>query len=125
MSFARRSRMAALGAALTLVTAGGLALISAGPASATSVVRGTGTHWTPARTNIVHGGSVRWAAVTNQHQVKAYGGNWRFTSRMLQPGQSTLAKTFNTRGTFKFYCTIHGSVVNGVCSGMCGRIVVT
>lgn len=124
MSLARRSRGAALAAAVTLMAAGGLALIPGGPASATVVVRGVGTRWSPATTNILRGGSVRWMAVSNAHQVRAYGGNWTFGSRILQPGQSTLARTFNTRGTFRFYCTIHGRLVNGVCQGMCGRIVV-
>jgi plastocyanin len=110
---------------LTLVAAGGLALIQATPASATSTIWGVGMQWSPVRTNIVHGGSVRWSSVSNTHQVKAFGGNWHFTSRMLHPGQSTTAKTFGTRGTYRFYCTIHGSIVNGMCHGMCGRIVVT
>ena len=123
MSKGHRSRGAALVAATFLAV--GMAMLPAAPASATSVVRGVGTHWSPVATGILRGGSVRWSAVSNEHQVKAYGGNWTYRSRILQPGQSTLARTFNTRGTFRFYCTIHGSLINGVCHGMCGRIVVT
>jgi len=70
MSFAHRSRVAALAAALTLVAAGGLALIQATPASATSTIRGVGMQWSPVRTNIVHGGSVRWSSVSNTHQSR-------------------------------------------------------
>ena len=124
-SFLHRSRAALLAAALALVAAGGLAVIPSTTAQATAVVRGSGTQWSPVRTNIARGGQVRWAAVSRTHQVKAFGGNWTFTSRMLAPGQTTMPRTFNTRGTFKFYCTIHGSVTNGVCHGMCGRIVVS
>jgi plastocyanin len=124
MWFARRSRSTVLAAALTLVAGGGLALVPASPVSAAAVVRGIGTHWSPITTHILRGGSVRWSAVSNTHQVKAFGGNWTFQSRLLHPGQSTRARTFNAQGTFKFYCTIHGSVVNGVCHGMCGRLIV-
>ena len=124
MSFAHRSRGTALAAALSLMVGMGLAVLPATPASATSVIQGISTHWSPTTTTILQGGSVRWMAVSNTHHVKAYGGNWTFQSRFLHPGQSTLTKTFNTRGTFRFYCTIHGAIVNGVCQGMCGRIVV-
>jgi plastocyanin len=41
------------------------------------------------------------------------------------PVGTSVTRTFNRRGTFRYYCTIHGNVVNGVCSGMCGRIVVS
>jgi plastocyanin len=125
MSFAHRSKAALLAAALTLVAAGGLAVVPSTTAQAVAVVRGSGTTWNPVRTNITRGGQVRWAAVSGTHQVKAFGGNWTFTSRMLSPGHTTTPRTFNTRGTFKFFCTIHGSVTNGVCHGMCGRIVVS
>ncbi len=124
MSLAQRSRGLALAAALSLTVGTGLAVLPATSASATSLIRGVGTHWSPISTSFLRGGSVRWTAVSNSHQVKAFGGNWTYQSRILHPGQTTLARTFNTRGTFRFYCTIHGSVVNGVCHGMCGRIVV-
>jgi plastocyanin len=124
MALAHRSRSAALAAALSLVVGSGLAVLPVTPASATAAINGIGMHWSPVATSILQGGSVRWKAVSNTHQVKAYGGNWTFQSRILHPGQATLTKTFNTRGTFRFYCTIHGSIVNGVCHGMCGRIVV-
>ncbi len=43
---------------------------------------------------------------------------------MLHPGTSTAPRRFNKRGTYRFYCTIHGSVTGGTCSGMCGKVVV-
>jgi len=114
-----------LAAALSLLVGTGLAVLPATPASATVLIRGIGTQWSPITTNILRGGSVRWKAATGgPHQVKAWGGNWTFQSRILQNGASTLARTFSTRGTFRFYCTFHGRIVNGVCEGMCGRIVV-
>ena len=41
------------------------------------------------------------------------------------PNGTSVKRTFNRRGTFRFYCTIHGNLVNGACSGMCGSIVVS
>jgi plastocyanin len=108
-----------------LITSGAITLLPQTPASAAALVKGIGTNWSPTRTNILRGGSVRWKAVSGTHQVKAYGGNWTFQSHLLAPGQITLARTFGSRGTFRFFCTIHGSVTNGVCSGMCGKIVVS
>jgi hypothetical protein len=52
----------------------------------------------------------------------AYGGHWIF-NRIL-PNGSSVTRRFLRRGTFLFRCTIHSRIVNGVCQGMCGRIVV-
>lgn len=124
MSFTSRRRSVALAVALTLTATGAITLLPETPASAAVLVKGIGTSWSPVRTSISRGGAVRWKAVSGTHRVKAYGGNWTFLSRFLSPGERTKARTFNRRGTYRFYCTIHGSVVNGVCSGMCGKIVV-
>ena len=32
---------------------------------------------------------------------------------------------FNSSGTFRFYCTIHGNVSGGNCTGMCGKVLVS
>ena len=96
-------------------------VIPAASASA-AVVKGDGTRWRPARTDIARGGSVRWKAVLGNHVVQAYGGNWTYHHRIDQ-GERTKLRTFNRRGTFRFYCTIHGSVAGGTCTGMCGKIV--
>jgi plastocyanin len=50
--------------------------------------------------------------------------------REIVPGttirwRAVAARTFDRRGTFRYYCTIHDTVVDGVCSGMCGRIVIS
>jgi plastocyanin len=55
--------------------------------------------------------------------VKSRGSNWSYFRNV--PVGTSVARTFTRRGTFRYYCTIHGSVVNGVCSGMCGSIVVS
>jgi len=92
-------------------------------ASAATLVRGSSMRWHPATATIARGGVIKWKAVDTRHTVTSYGTNWSF-SRSLAAGSST-TRTFNRRGTYKYYCTIHGSVSGGVCSGMCGKIVVS
>ena len=78
--------------------------------------------WRRKTTSISAGDSIRWKAVEGNHNVQSRGSNWSFF-RTLPQGDS-VTRTFDRRGTYKYYCTIHGSVQNGECSGMCGRIVV-
>lgn len=78
--------------------------------------------WRPASRSIAVGDRVRWRAVDGSHNLKSRGANWSFFRNL--PQGTTVGRTFNRRGTFRYYCTIHGSVQNGVCTGMCGRIVV-
>jgi plastocyanin len=113
---------------VVLTLAAGLTLGTSGAADAVTVgVRGifNGTRyvWSPKVRSIVPGTTIRWRAVDGSHNVKSRGANWSYF-RSLPIGTS-VARTFNRRGTFRYFCTIHGSVVNGVCSGMCGRIVVS
>ena len=91
-------------------------------ASAATLVRGNSMRWHPATVTIARGGTIKWKAVDTRHTVTSYGSNWSF-SRSLSTGSST-THTFNRRGTYRYYCTIHGSVSGGVCSGMCGKIAV-
>jgi plastocyanin len=102
-----------------------LVLGSVGTAQAVvaATIRGSGTSWNPTRVTISAGQTVRWKATSGNHTIHAYGGNWSF-SRTLNDGTSR-TRTFNSTGTFKFYCTIHGSVSGGTCSGMCGKVRVT
>jgi len=91
-------------------------------ANSAVVVKGSGTHWRPKVTSIHTGVKVVWKAVSGSHTVTAYKGHWSKNTSLPQ-GHST-SFTFNSSGTYKFYCQIHGSVTNGVCTGMCGKIVV-
>jgi plastocyanin len=113
-------------ARIVIAAAVASALIAPQAASAAVVVRGTtgtsGFVWKPKRVEIAKGVVVRWKAVAGSHTVVAYGGNWSF-SRNLPLG-STTSRTFNRAGTFRYVCSIHGSVNGGTCSGMCGRVVV-
>ena len=111
-----------------LALAAGLAVGTSGAADAVTVgVRGifNGTRyvWSPKSRAIVPGTAIRWRAVDGSHNVKSRGSNWSYFRNL--PRGTSVARTFNRRGTFRYFCTIHGSVSNGVCTGMCGRIVVS
>jgi len=122
MSGSLRSRIT-VGLTTLMLAAPAAVLLPATPALAFVVVNGTGTHWSPSSVTIAHGVSIHWHAKLGNHILKAYGGNWSFFHTLNQG--ATVSRTFFTRGIFHFYCTIHGRLVNGVCSGMCGKIIVT
>jgi hypothetical protein len=48
--------------------------------------------------------------------------NWTYFRNL--PLGTSVARRFNRKGTFRCICTIHGRIANGVCTGMCERIVV-
>jgi plastocyanin len=111
-----------------LALATGLTFGASGAAEAVTVgVRGifNGTRfvWSPQTRSIVPRTTIRWRAVDGNHNVKSRGSNWSYFRNL--PRGTSVARTFNRRGTFRYFCTIHGNVANGVCTGMCGRIVVS
>ena len=115
-----RTQIAFVAAALLVMT---VAVTAKGAEARTAkVVRGVGTSWSPRVIRIASGTSIRWKAVSNSHTVTAYGGHWTF-NRSLPQGSST-QRRFKTQGTFLFRCRIHSQLVNGVCQGMCGKVVV-
>jgi plastocyanin len=110
------------------VLAAGLMLASAGIADAVTVgvrgiFNGTSYVWKPKTRPVARGTTVRWKAVDGSHTVKSRGANWSYFRNL--PAGTSVTRTFNRSGKFRYYCTIHGSVSNGVCTGMCGRIVVS
>jgi plastocyanin len=109
---------------ILVVTACAVVMVAAtASASTATTVRGSGTRWRPVSTSIARGGFIRWKAVLGNHVVKSYGSNWSYQRRIDQ-GEVTPRRAFNRRGTFRFFCTIHGNVTGGTCTGMCGKIVV-
>ncbi len=113
-----------------VVLAIGLATISgtAGIADAVTVgvrgvFNGTRSVWKPKVRDIARTTTVRWRAVDRNHNVKSRSANWSYFRSI--PIGTSVKRTFNRRGTFRYYCTIHGNLANGVCSGMCGSIVVS
>ena len=122
----RRTRLSLILAAFLVVTAvattGAAASGRATPTRATKTVKGIVTHWMPATVRISPGGEIRWKAVSGTHTVTAYGGNWTF-NHSLPTGQVE-DRHFAHAGTFRFRCTIHSTLTNGQCTGMCGKVVV-
>lgn len=110
-------------AAAIVAVVGAIGVGAAPAASAAVLIRGNSSRWHPTTTTILRGGAVRWKAVDVRHTVRSYGSNWSYSAD-LPAGTSTSPKTFTRRGTFRFYCSIHGSVSGGVCTGMCGKVVV-
>jgi plastocyanin len=104
-----------------------LVLAIAGAASGAVLVRGIRTDsgrnvWRPRIVDIARGQTVKWKAVEGTHTVTAYGGNWSKNVTLSQ-GEAT-TKTFNNNGTYRFRCTLHSTLSNGTCNGMCGKVVV-
>jgi plastocyanin len=97
------------------VPAGGAVVIKATFANGSNVFK-------PKRTEVAVGTRVVWKAVSGTHTVTAYGGNWS-KNVTISTGETT-GKRFTAGGVYKYYCNIHGDVVGGVCSGMCGKVVV-
>jgi plastocyanin len=115
------SRRTRAGVALALTAM--VLLTMTGIAQAVTTIQASGTNWSPTRVSIHVGQRVRWTAVSGNHTIKSYSANWSYL-RTLDQGTSR-RRTFSSTGFFKFYCTIHGSVSGGICSGMCGRVRVT
>jgi plastocyanin len=81
-----------------------------------------GYRWQPKAVTVAVGTKVVWTAVMGSHTVTAYKGKW--TKSTTLPQGSTTSFTFKSAGVYKFRCRFHSTLVNGVCSGMCGRVVV-
>jgi plastocyanin len=55
--------------------------------------------------------------------VRATSANWSKSTGTLEPG-STTPFTFTQAGVYRYRCTLHSTIVDGKCSGMCGRVTV-
>jgi plastocyanin len=93
------------------------------PTRATKTVKGISTHWSPTIVRISVGDTIKWKAISNTHTVTSYGTNWHFNHSL--PQGATMSHRFSHAGTFRFRCMIHSTLTNGVCSGMCGKVVVS
>ena len=110
----------ALAVVLTLGMSGAADAVTVG---VRGVFNGSRFVWSPKVRDITRGTTIRWRAVDGSHNVKSRGANWSYFRNL--PLGTAVSRTFNNRGTFRYYCTIHGSVSNGVCTGMCGSIRVS
>ena len=98
-----------------------IAVVAVGPVSA-ATIRGSGTRWRPSTVDIDRGDRVRWRAASGTHTVRAYGGDWRYSKR-ISHGES-VSRVFRQLGTYRFFCSIHGNLAGGNCTGMCGKVLV-
>ncbi len=112
--------------AATILTVVLLCAFAVQPASAAVVIKGVSTtsgfRWKPHKVSIATGTKVVWKAVTGTHTVTAYKGKWSKDTTIAQGTKTSF--TFKKAGVYKFRCIFHSALVNGVCSGMCGKVVV-
>jgi plastocyanin len=107
---------------LSLVAVASMILGQATVAQAAERVRASGTSFRPARLKIEEGTRVVWKAIGATHTITAYRGHWS-KDVTLSAGETTRFR-FTDSGRYKYRCTIHSTLTDGVCSGMCGKIVV-
>jgi plastocyanin len=122
MAARRRRGIAVLAISLATIT-GTTGVADAVTVGVRGVFDGSRYVWRPKVREVARTTTVRWRAVNASHDVKSRGANWSYFRSI--PNGTSVKRTFNRRGTFRFYCTIPGNVANGVCSGMCGSIVVS
>lgn len=121
---AKRGRKGIVVVLVSLATlSGGTGIAEAVTVGVRGIFKGTGYVWSPRVRDVARTTTVRWRAVDGNHNVKSRGANWSYFRSI--PNGTSVKRRFDRRGTFRFYCTIHGDVANGVCSGMCGSIVVS
>jgi plastocyanin len=119
-----RSRSRYLRAIVSLALSGALILAFTGTALAAERVRATDSRlFRPKTLSIPRHTKVVWkAGPSAAHTVTAYKGPWHKDTFIPAGGRTHF--TFDRAGTYKYVCMIHGSVTGGVCSGMCGKVVV-
>lgn len=108
--------------AIALAVAAGLVLsASAALADTFGVAATSGNRWKPAHRYISKSDRVRWRNPTGRrHTIRSYGGNWSYFKGLPSGGART--RQFTRTGTFRYRCTLHSTMNNGACSGMCGII---
>jgi plastocyanin len=78
--------------------------------------------FSPAATTVAKGTKVTWRnASDDDHNVTGYG---KWTSSLVLAEGGSAAKTFTKAGTYKYRCTLHSTLSDGKCNGMCGKVVV-
>jgi plastocyanin len=114
-------RLMTMAATIVLVWA-----FTAPSAGAVTLIKGVDTtagfRWKPHAVSVAVGAKVAWKAVTGTHTVTAYEGKWKKNTTIAQG--ATTSFTFKVAGVYRFRCVFHSTLVNGVCSGMCGKVVV-
>ncbi len=99
--------------AMTGVAEGGTVTVKVGA---------SGNTFSPKTKSVPKGTKVVWKDAGGTHTVTAYSKNW--TKNTTLSGTASTRFTFKRAGVYKYRCTIHSTLSGGVCSGMCGKIVV-
>ena len=86
------------------------------PPTTVVTVGGGGLIFTPQIVNIQTGGQVIWQWATGNHTVTSSNNAW--TSTTVQSAGTSFTNTFNTPGTYGYYCGPHKNL------GMVGEVVV-
>jgi len=108
----RGSRMRKLGIVTAIATlALGIGVAQAGGGT----VKASNYKFAPKTLTITKGSRVTWNWVNGSHTVTFVKGTY---SKPLNATHKSASRTFNTAGTFKYYCKFHRSL------GMTGKIVV-
>ena len=111
--------------AVTVVAAGAVVAFAAPSLGDTTrikaVKRDNGKFdWNKDFVSIAKGDKVVWKNPTNvNHTVTFYQGATKNTT--IGPDERT-SKTFKTRGAKYYRCTIHSTMNDGECNGMCGHV---
>lgn len=111
----RRPVAVGLAAAIAVV-------LTATAALAVERVRASGTSFRPKKVEVSVGERVVWRSTDGTHTVTSYRGDWS-KNTTIDEGERT-SFTFSDAGRYRFRCTIHSSLSDGKCSGMCGTVVV-
>jgi len=82
-----------------------------------------GFKWRPKTLEVPTDSRVVWKMVDGRHNVTSMGSNWSKSSGDISQGGST-SFTFDDGGRYRYRCTLHSTVNDGKCSGMCGKVLV-
>ena len=97
-------------------------VVGATAAFAVERVRASGTSFRPRKVEVSVGERVVWRSTDGTHTVTSYRGDWN-KDTTINEGERTRF-TFDEAGRYKYRCTLHSSLSDGQCSGMCGTVVV-
>ena len=112
-----RSRLTVTGVVCILTLA-----VGAPSAFAVERVRASGTSFRPRRVEANVGERVVWRSTNGTHTVTSYRGDWNKNTTITEGERTSF--TFSDRGRYRYRCTIHSTLSDGQCNGMCGLVVV-
>ena len=94
------------------------------PPSPAVTVRVQNNSYSPSDARVTVGGTVTWEWDGSGHSVTSVSTPGFQSAPVSNAGFTLGPLTFNTAGTYKYYCTVHGQTSGGNVSGMSGQVVV-